>query len=90
MKLVVLVAPACLFFAKPTSTFGQVGFAVNTPEGAPASKPASVGQVSGSVICGDTDQPGLFAGVQPLTLKSDALGLVLSVPEMPTKAAAAN
>jgi hypothetical protein len=33
-------------------------------QSAPSAPPALTGQVTGRVICGDTDAPGRFAGVQ--------------------------
>ena len=73
MRPVVLVAAACLFFVSPSSTHGQA-FGVLAPGSAPPDKSAAVGQVSGSVICGDTNQPGRFAAVQLIAEKSEGIG----------------
>jgi hypothetical protein len=41
---------------------------------APAAPPAAVGQVTGHVICGDTDLPGRFASVQLISEKPEQMG----------------
>jgi hypothetical protein len=75
MKLLVVVAAACLLLPTPSSMFGQETFSVSTQERPPVTKPAAAGQVSGSVICGDTNQPGRFAGVQLIAEKPEGTGV---------------
>jgi hypothetical protein len=61
-----LVAAVCLVFA--ASLFGQ--------QPATTAPPALFGQVTGRVICGDTDRPGRFASVQLIAEKPDKAGVI--------------